>query len=360
MSGINENTAGPVRKGENPDEAIINTYLKAQLPHIEGDMKIEQFGGGASNLTYLISFDNEELVMRRPPNGAKIKSAHDMGREFKVLQALSKGYDKAPKPLLYESTGEVLGFEFYVMERVHGVILRNLDGADGSIEPAVVSAIADGLMTTLTELHALDYNEIGLGDLGRPEGYVGRQVSGWIKRYINAKTDEHSSMEMIAKWLMDNQPQESGAAIIHNDYKHDNVVLDADDLSQVKAILDWEMCTLGDPLMDMGTVLAYWINPEDHPMLKKSFPNPSALPGNPKRSELVAIYEQKAGRSMDNPVFYYVFGLYKTAVIIQQIYARFKLGHTKDPRFANFNQAVMAFGMIGQHAIERNRLDDLF
>ncbi|MFT6809826.1 MAG: aminoglycoside phosphotransferase (APT) family kinase protein [Saprospiraceae bacterium] len=360
MSLIRHDQAGEIRSGEQPDYDAIESYLRAHNAELEGEMKIQQFGGGASNLTYLISFDNLECVMRRPPYGAQIKSAHDMGREYRVLNALSKHYAKAPKPLHYEESGTVLGCQFYIMERVHGVILRHKDGSDGSIPPSMVANIADGLMDTLAELHALDYKEVGLGDLGRPEGYVKRQVEGWTKRYMKAKTEEVDSIEFIAKWLAQEMPAETHASVIHNDYKHDNLVLNEDHLSEVKAILDWEMCTIGDPLMDMGTVLSYWINPEDHPALKKNFPNPSALPGNPNRSQLLALYESKTGRSMDNPVFYYAFGLFKTAVILQQIYARFKLGHTNDERFANFDQAVQAFGLMGQQAIQKNQLDDLF
>jgi len=360
MSSIKQDQAGEIRSGEQPDYEAIASYLKSHFSDLDGEMKVRQFGGGASNLTYLISFENFECVMRRPPYGAQIKSAHDMGREFRVLDALSKHYKKAPKPLLYEESGDVLGCQFYVMERVHGVILRHNDGSDGSIPQDMVADIANGLMDTLAELHALDYKAVGLGDLGKPQGYVQRQVEGWTRRYMKAKTDEVESIEFIAKWLAKEMPTESHASIIHNDYKHDNVVLDKDNLSEVKAILDWEMCTIGDPLMDMGTVLSYWINPEDHPALKKNFPNPSALPGNPNRSGLLALYESKTGRKMDNPVFYYVFGLFKTAVILQQIYARFKVGHTTDQRFANFNEAVQAFGIMGYQAIQKNQLDDLF
>ncbi len=241
MSSIKQDQAGEIRSGEQPDYEAIEAYLRSHNEDLNGEMKIKQFGGGASNLTYLISFDNLECVMRRPPYGAQIKSAHDMGREYRVLDALSKHYSKAPKPLYYEESGSVLGCQFYIMERIHGVILRHNDGSDGSIPPAMVANIADGLMDTLAELHALDYKEVGLGALGRPEGYVKRQVEGWTKRYMKAKTDEVDSIEYIAKWLALEMPAESHASIIHNDYKHDNVVLNKDRLNEVKAILDWEM-----------------------------------------------------------------------------------------------------------------------
>ncbi len=359
MNKVYTDQPGAVRHGEELNHQQVEAYLKSKLKGLKGDMQIRQFGGGASNLTYLISFDNRELVMRRPPFGANIKSAHDMGREFRVLDALSQYYDKVPKPLLFDTSGEMMGVSFYVMERVNGVILRGNDGASGGIDVNTVQAIAHSLIRTIAELHDLDYQKVGLGDLGRPAGYVERQVVGWSKRYDSAQTDQINAMTQVSQWLLDQMPKESGASIIHNDFKHDNVVLDKHDLSKVRAILDWEMCTVGDPLMDIGTVLAYWINPEDHTFLKKYFPNPTALKGNPRRSEVVALYEKFSGRSMDNPVFYYVFGLYKTAVILQQIYARYKKGYTKDQRFAQFNLAVAAFGMMAQQAISKDRLDDL-
>lgn len=357
---LKKDKAGNIREGEQLEIEKIEKYLRSNIEGIDGDLELLQFPGGASNLTYLLKFNNRQMVMRRPPFGANIKSAHDMGREYKVLTALSKGYGKAPSPLLYESTGEILGCEFYIMERVEGIILRGQDGSDGSISPGQVGMIANGLLDALVELHDLDYEAIGLGDLGRPDGYVERQVTGWMKRYNKSKTDDHSSIEFVGLWLAENMPKEGAASIIHNDYKHDNVVLDQGNLSQVIALLDWEMCTLGDPLMDMGTALSYWINPEDPELLKQNFPNPSMLEGNPKRSELAGMYEQKSGRKMDYPIFYYAFGLFKTAVILQQIYARYKKGFTTDARFKHFDQAVAAFGLIAEQAIKRNRLDDLF
>ncbi|MEL6389641.1 MAG: phosphotransferase family protein [Bacteroidota bacterium] len=360
MSTEHIDQAKQVRPGEELDLAAVQDFLLRSIPDATGELSIEQFPGGASNLTYLIRLGDRDLVLRRPPYGAKIKSAHDMGREFRVLSALSSHYDKVPTPLAYTEDESIIGCPFYVMERVHGVILRGRGGFMESLSAEQVHDIAEGLIDTFVELHGLDYEVVGLTDLGRPEGYVGRQVSGWTKRYFNAKTDEHDTIESTAAWLADHQPKESGVSVVHNDFKHDNVVLDADDLSQVKAILDWEMCTIGDPLMDLGTSLAYWMNPEDPPLFRDNFANPSTLVGNPSRSQWIEMYEGKCGRAVDHPVFYYVYGLFKIAVIVQQIYARYKAGHTKDPRFKNFNIVVAGFGQMASQAIAKNRIDDLF
>ncbi len=346
-----------IRKGEALDNEAILSYLKTCVSNLGDDLTIRQFPGGASNLTYLLTSGTRQMVLRRPPFGAKIKSAHDMGREYKVLDALSKGYKKAPTPLLYCEDESIIGAPFYVMERVEGVIIRHDMGKE--LSPVLVANIADSLVATFVELHELDYKELGLGELGRPIGYIHRQVEGWTRRYYKSKTDEQKEIEAVSKWLSDHMPKESGASLIHNDFKHDNVILDGEDLTLVKAILDWEMCTLGDPLMDLGTSLSYWMNPDDPPIFVKSFTNPSVLPGNPTREEFLQLYAEKSGREVTQPIFYYAFGLFKTAVVLQQIYYRFKMGHTKDPRFAHFNHAVTAFGIMASRAIELERIDGL-
>lgn len=346
-----------IRKGEALDPGKVLDYLRQHLPDVGDEIIIKQFPGGASNLTYLLISGEMEMVLRRPPFGAKIKSAHDMGREHRVLDALSKGYNKAPKPLLYCEDESVLGAPFYIMERVKGVIIRHDMGKE--LSPELVGQIADSLVKTFVELHTLDYKAIGLGELGRPVGYVQRQVEGWTRRYYKAKTDEQKEIEAVSKWLMEHLPGESGHALIHNDFKHDNVILDQDDLTKVRAILDWEMCTIGDPLMDLGTSLSYWMNPDDPELFVKSFTNPSVLPGNPTREGLLSLYEEKSGKTVDHPIFYYAFGLFKTAVVLQQIYYRYKMGYTQDARFAQFNHAVRAFGVMAMRAIELERIDNL-
>ena len=348
-----------IRAGEELPVPVLEKYLLDHLPNAESPLVVEQFPGGASNLTYLLRLGQQELVLRRPPFGSKVKSAHDMGREYKVLSALSQSYRKAPRPLVHCEDEAVIGAPFYVMERVQGVILRSAKGPAAELPAETIRAIAESLMTTLVELHALDYVDAGLGDLGKPQGYTERQVTGWTKRYFKAKTDEWSDLEKVAAWLNNNIPAETGAALIHNDYKHDNVVLDAKDLTKIKAILDWEMCTIGDPLMDLGSAMAYWPNQDDPPLLQFVGKSPAHLPGNPSRGEMLEMYAQKSGRDPGNFVFYYAYGLFKLAGIIQQIYYRYRMGHTKDPRFAQMHLSVKALGKMALRAVEKGQVDDL-
>lgn len=349
-----------IRKGEEIDVSSLEKYLKKQLPKTEGALIIEQFPKGFSNLTYLLKLGDRQLVLRRPPFGANIKSAHDMGREYKILKALSKTYAKAPLPYFYTEDEAVIGAPFYVMERVQGVILRPKMPKEMHPAADTMHEVANGLIDTFVELHEVDYQAVGLGDLGRPEGYVERQIQGWTKRYFKSKTDEIPALEKAAEWLNDHIPQESDAALIHNDFKYDNIVLKADDWTKVLAVLDWEMSTLGDPLMDLGTSIGYWVNQNDPEWLQKLALSPTTLPGNPSRGEVVERYAQKSGRDVGNIVFYYVYGLFKIAVIVQQIYYRYKKGYTQDQRFANLIDAVRGLGATAMQAIGKKRIDDLF
>ncbi len=349
----------PVRAGEEVNVARLEAFLRERLPGFEGPLEVEQFPRGFSNLTYLVRAGSRELVLRRPPMGAAIKSAHDMGREHRILSRLSGVYDKAPTPLVFCDDPDVLGAPFYVMERVEGVILRPKMPAAMHPPPERMAAIADGLIDTLAELHAVDFEAAGLGDLGRPEGYVRRQIDGWIGRYEKARTDEIPEMADVAAWLDTRAPAESGAALIHNDFKYDNLILDPADAERVVAVLDWEMATLGDPLMDLGTSLGYWVDPDDPPELRQLALSPTLLPGNPSRAELVQRYASVSGREVDNPVFYYVYGLFKIAVIVQQIYARYRQGHTRDPRFAGLIEGVRACSRVALRAATLGRIDRL-
>lgn len=360
MSNNWNDKAKAVRKGEELDLQKLEPYLQEQLGMSDAALSLEQFPGGFSNLTYLIRLGEKGFVLRRPPFGAKIKSAHDMGREYKILNALSVSYDKAPKPLLYTEDESVIGAPFYVMERVEGVILRPKMPAEMIPAPDIMNGVASSLIETFSDLHAVDFEAVGLGDLGRPEGYVERQVSGWTKRYFKSKTDELPEIEKVASWLADNQPGESGAALIHNDFKYDNVVLDADNWTNIIAVLDWEMSTIGDPLMDFGTSLGYWVTADDPDWLKGLALSPTVLPGNPDRAEVVRMYAEKSGRDLSDVVFYFAYGLFKIAVIVQQIYYRYKHGYTQDPRFAKLNHVVKGLGVMAQSAIHKKDIDRLF
>ena len=342
-----------VRPGEELDIERLAAYLKANIPGLVGELVVEQFPRGFSNLTYLLRIGERELVLRRPPFGAKIKSAHDMGREFAVLSGLVQVYSKVPRPLVHCADDSVIGAPFYVMTRLEGIVLRPQMPAEMVPPAPLMAGIAKSFIHNLVALHAVDYNAAALGELGRPEGYVQRQIEGWSGRYINARTDEVAEMERTAAWLAENMPAESGAALIHNDYKYDNIVLDPADWSEIVGVLDWEMATVGDPLMDLGTSLGYWVEANDPPEIQALQFSPTSSPGNPTRAELVQTYVRLSGREAPNVAFYYVYGLFKLAVIVQQIYYRYKRGYTQDPRFAELIQAVRACGRMAVEAIEK-------
>lgn len=350
--------AAPVRQGEMLDATALERYLLANLPGVTGPLTVTQFPGGFSNLTYLLQCGAQELVLRRPPLGVAIKSAHDMGREYRVLHALHSVYPKTPRPLLYCDDPAVIGAPFYVMTRLHGVILRGQPPASLGLTPAMMAAIGAAAIDNLAAIHALDYAAAGLGDLGRPEGYVTRQVDGWSKRYRAAQTDDLPEIEALIGWLAAHQPPERGAALIHNDYKFDNLMLNPHNLTEIIAVLDWEMCTIGDPFLDLGATLGYWIEPEDPPALQAML-GLTAAPGNLTREAVVARYLAASGRSLDNPLFYYVFGVFKIAVIVQQLYARHRRGGAQDARFAKLGAVVAACGRLGVAAIEQGRISGL-
>lgn len=353
--------AQKVRKGEELNEVTLKNYLfqNQLIENIGSELDVTQFSTGFSNLTYLLQIENKELVLRRPPVGA-IKRGHDMGREFKVLSGLNKAFTKVPKVYVYTENTEIIGASFYVMEKIDGIILSAKEAYKRQIAPKDFSTIADKWLDTFVELHQVDYNAIGLGDLGKPEGYVERQVRNWSKQYLKAATDDIPLAAKVMTWLEANQPKTYDFSLIHNDYKYDNVVFADDTWQELRAVLDWEMCTLGDPLMDLGTSLAYWSVDSDSPLILKGLPSPTAMKGNPGRTELVEMYAQKSGRSINNLVFYYAFGLFKLAVIVQQIYYRYHKGLTTDPRFAQLNKATELFITMAFQAIRKNRIERLF
>lgn len=349
-------TTRPVRAGEELDIPKLETYLLAELAGSKGPLVVEQFPGGASNLTYLLKLGDQELVLRRPPFGNRVKSAHDMGREYKVLSKLCKVYAPAPQPLVYCEDESVLGAPFYCMERRHGVVLRRKLPEGLQLDPETLARLNRSFIDNLVDFHHIDYTAAGLADLGKPEGYVGRQVGGWIKRYEASKTSEVADMEFLKDYFPANMPPEVAGTLVHNDYKFDNIMLDPRDLTKIVAVLDWEMCTLGDPLMDLGTVLAYWVEPKDGPALLMHAFGPTAMPGSMTRRELADYYGQKSGYDTSNVLFYYAFGLYKTAVIVQQIYARYVQGFTKDERFAQFDKTVAALSKEAARAVNEGTL----
>jgi aminoglycoside phosphotransferase (APT) family kinase protein len=349
-----------VRSGEElPIEALLE-YLSAHLEGLTAPLIVEQFPAGFSNLTYLLRSGDCELVLRRPPVGAKIKTAHDMSREYRILSHLYPVYPKVPRPLLFCDDESILGAPFYVMERVTGIILRAQRPTGVDLAPVLMRRLSQAFIENLAEIHELDYEAAGLGELGSPQGYVKRQVEGWTKRYFNARTDDVPAIEKLAEWLHQNLPPDSERpGLIHNDYKYDNLVLDPDDLGRVIAVLDWEMATIGDPLMDFGTSLGYWVETTDPEEWQRYGFGLTSLPGSFTRTELLDHYTQRTGRRIDDPVFYFAYGLLKIACIVQHIYLRYQKGLTRDPRFASLGALVKACGDLAQRAIELRRVDNL-
>ena len=350
----------PVRDGEELPKQELLSYLTKNLPELAGDLIVEQFPSGFSNLTYLLRIGSRELVLRRPPVGAKIKTAHDMGREYRILTHLHPVYPKVPRPLLFCEDESILGAPFYLMERVKGIILRAQPPPGQDLSAKTMRRLSEVFVENLAEIHTIDYEAAGLGDLGSPQGYVHRQVAGWTRRYHNARTDDVPEVEQLAAWLLEHQPAAAQrSALIHNDYKYDNLVLAPDDLTRVVAVLDWEMATIGDPLMDLGTTLGYWVEATDPEEWQQQGFVLTKLPGNFTRSELLHYYSQRTEQDIADPVFYYAYGLLKIAVIVQQIYARYQKGLTRDSRFAQLGRLVKACGRLAQRAIEANRIDRL-
>ena len=350
-----------VRKGEELNEQPLKAFLHQNqlISDVKSELNVEQFSTGFSNLTYLLQIENKELVLRRPPKGA-IKHGHDMGREFKVLSGLNNGFAKAPKAYAFTDDSEIIGAPFYIMEKMEGIILSAREAKKRAIPAAEFPTIAGSWLDTFVELHQLDFEKVGLGDLGKPEGYVERQIRNWSKQYLKAATEEIPEAEKVMNWLAKNQPTRYDYSLIHNDFKYDNVVFADDSWQKINAVLDWEMCTLGDPLMDLGTSMAYWAMSTDHPMILAGLPSPTAMEGNPGRMELVELYGEKSGRSISNLVFYYAYGLFKIAVIVQQIYYRYDKGLTTNPKFAELNQATRLFCTMAWQAIQKNRIERLF
>ena len=340
-----------VRAGEEVDAAALQAWLRANVAEADEPPEIQQFPRGFSNLTYGVRVGTHAWVLRRPPFGANIRAGHDMGREYRILQALHGSAVRVPRPIAFCADESVLGAPFYLMERVQGVILRNRPPAGLLLDPPTMRRVCVGLLDTLVALHRVPYETVGLGDLGKPAGYTARQVAGWTQRYANARTDDLGDMDALAAWLSANTPATHEAALIHNDFRYDNVVLDPDDLGQIRAILDWEMATLGDPLTDLGVTLAYWAEADDPPSLQQF--GLSWWPGNLRRAEVAAYYAEQSGRDIANILFYYVYGLFKNGVIAQQIYARYRQGLTHDSRFGGLLQVVRDNAALGIRALER-------
>jgi aminoglycoside phosphotransferase (APT) family kinase protein len=329
-----------LRSGEELDLARLESYLRVHFPNEAGTLQVRQFPSGHSNLTYSLQLGAAEVVLRRPPFGSKVKSAHDMGREFRVLSKLHAVYAPAPEVLLYCDDDSVLGAPFYVMKPIYGIILRKQlpPGLDLSAEKA--RRLCESFVDNLIRLHRVDYAAAGLADLGRAEGYLERQVRGWTERYHGSKTHDYPEVEKLSTWMQQHLPVTNYVSLIHNDYKYDNVVLDPTDITRILGVLDWEMCTIGDSLSDLGTALAYWVDAADPADLQQNRWGPTTHPGSFMRAEVAQYYAQKTGCDVSQLAFYLTFAYFKLAVIVQQIYYRYHLGVTKDERFASMPERI--------------------
>ena len=358
---MSSNSTREVNKEEtlHLDNLKLFLYEHQLIEDKKSNIETRRFSGGFSNLTYLLHVENKEYVLRRPPFGA-VKRGHDMSREYKVLSNLHASFSKIPKVYAFAEDKSILGAPFYIMEKANGVILDFTEAKKRNISPSDFKTISNTWLDIFVELHQVDYKAAGLSDLGKPEGYIERQITNWAKQYEKAKTDNIPQSELVIKWLQNNKPKETYSSLIHNDFKYDNVMFKDNSWTEINTVLDWEMCTLGDPLMDLGTSLSYWITQDDLDALKKGLPSPTVFKGNPNRLEIVELYSKKSGRPINNLVFYYVYGLFKLSVIVQQIYYRYHKGYTTDKRFAYLNKHTQLLFTIAWQAIQKNKIDNLF
>lgn len=354
MMQVEENAFQQARNGEELPIAALETYLKNQFPHLEGNLQIKQYMSGYSNLTYKLNFGQEEWVLRRPPFGTKAQSAHDMGREFKVLSSIRPQFPLCPEAIHFCADESVIGSQFYLMSSIEGFIFRKKIPDHVSISPALMGDFCKELTLGQIKLHQIDYKSLGLEKFGKPYQYLDRQLAGWSKRYLKAKTPDAASMESVINWLQNNKPKShERSSIVHNDYKFDNVIWQSVEAAQLVGILDWEMATIGDPLLDLGYSLAYWIEANDPEYLQNISMIPSQEPGSWTRLEIVEFYQKEVDFPWDNFNFYYIMGLFRLAGIVQQIYYRYYHGQTKDQRFSTFANMSHVLEKACIQAIER-------
>lgn len=343
-----------VRPDERFDEERLAAYLRGRLPGADSAPVVRQFGGGAANLTYLLDYGTHQYVLRRPPLGPVAKSAHDMGREFKVLSVLYRAFPYAPRAFLFCEDPAIIGAGFFVMERRQGIVVRQTMPEAFALVPRAPRRMSAALVDALADFHAVDVTSIGLSNLGKPDGFISRQIEGWYRRWQAAKTEDMTEIEAVYSWLQSNQPIATAHSLVHNDYKLDNVMFDASDPGRIEAIFDWDMCTLGDPLSDLGALLAYWTEPTDPRYLQSIAMMPSGDLGFMRREELVQRYATKSGRSVGNISFYQVLGLFRLTVIIAQIAVRYVRGQTQDKRFAALKPMMPLLARAALEVIEGN------
>lgn len=328
--------AGSVRSGEALDLSRLAPWLKQQMPHLHGQPQVTQYPGGASNWTYRVAYDNDDLILRRPPAGTKAKSAHDMGREFRLQQALRPFFPLVPQMHVHSDDEALIGAEFYVMQRLEGIIPRRNLPQGLNLSRDQVRTLCLNVIDTLVQLHQVDVEKAGLHNLGVGRGYARRQIDGWSRRYRDVPTWNVPSGQGIMEWLAAYVPSDGRMCVTHNDFRFDNVVLDPADPTRVIGVLDWELATLGDPLMDLGNMLAYWVQADDDFLARGSRRQPTHLPGMLTRAEVLEHYQSRTGFRPDDWRFYEVYGLFRLSVIVQQIYYRYHHRQTRNPAFRRF------------------------
>lgn len=341
-----------VRSDERLDLSRLEPWLRDHLPVADGLLEVEQFGGGHANLTYLLRFGTREYVLRRPPLGPVAPGAHDMGREHRVLQRLTEAFPLAPASYLLCIDPGVMGVDFHVMERRHGRVIRNELPPDIRGDAALNRRIGEMLVDVLGDLHQVNPAAVGLGDLGRPDGFIERQIAGWRRRWEAARHKEIADVDRIVEWLRAGVPAAQATTLIHNDFKLDNVLVSLDDPATPVAVLDWDMTTRGDPLADLGFLLSFWTEAGDEPHWKAAARMPTDEPGFPTRAEVIDRYARRTGLAIDRATWYHVFGVFKLLVIVQQIYIRFHRGQTQDQRFAGYGDRVRDLARKGVELIE--------
>ena len=330
--------AGPVRPGEAQDWARLEAWLRAHVPGLAGPMTAAQFHGGYANLTFLLRFGDAHIVVRRPPLGPVPKGAHDMAREHRGLSALHPHYDRAPRSLGFCADEGVIGAPFLVAERRRGVVIRRRFPETLARFPDVERRAAFALIDALADLHRLDPAAIGLGDLGRPAGFAERQVAGWARRWAAAKDRDIPLFDKVHAALARRMPAPVAVSVVHNDPKLDNCMFAPDDPDRVSAVLDWDMTTTGDPLFDLGIVLAYLS--ADRGRWGGMFSAETVGGDFPENAELAERWFAATGFPRADVAWAEAFGLWKTAVVLQQIHIRFLRGQTDDPRFGDLGSRV--------------------
>jgi aminoglycoside phosphotransferase (APT) family kinase protein len=342
MSSTGENSPEliPMRPDERIDPIGVGKFLEGKLPSASGTPEIEQFAGGHANLTYLLRYPDREYVLRRPPLGPVAARSHDMGREYRVLSVLYKAYALAPRAYLFSEDASAVGAPFLIMERRRGIVIRQEMPARYLARPELYRRMSEAIIDAMVELHAVDPAAVGLEKLGRPQGFMERQVDGWYHRWEAAKTEEVPLVEEVAAWLRGNIPPAQSASLVHLDFKLDNAMLDGEDPATIVAVLDWDMGTLGDPLIDLGLLLGYWAEAGDSEDRSAFRAMPTHLAGFYTRGELVARYGERSGKDMGDIRFYEIFALFRLGVVLQQMYVRWFRGQTQDERFRDHQPRV--------------------